>query len=58
MMPQYDATRDGNPFYWLLAAAQTIREQRAEARIEELVNIRVAHQSRYRSLQFLYRQTI
>jgi hypothetical protein len=35
MMPNHDRTRDGNVFTWILAAAQAVREQRAEERARQ-----------------------
>ena len=36
--PRYDHTKDGNPFYWILASAQKTREEReaTDSRRKEL----------------------
>ena len=37
--PEYDRSRDGDVFKWLLKTADTLRAERAEARKRELANL-------------------
>jgi hypothetical protein len=37
--PEYNRSRDGDVFKWLLKAANSLREERAEERKRELANL-------------------